>query len=584
MEIEKQLNPELPPDYYLTNFKTLISFVKHSYRHLLIEGELEFIGHFEDCSEDAQKLYVRLLTRKGNVFLTEKLVYQEIGSISLAIDELSKCGFVDLQPSLGVDDVFSVLTKSQIFNLLSALDSDEVVSSINRIGLIKHAKSLKRDELIECLKNNLDEGLICSLVFKQHRLLKLNYRENFDLITLCFFGNLYQSLTDFVLRDMGMYRYEEYELDKETLPFQSREQLNAQLLYYGLSEQWETIDQCDPLALIELEENLPEPIVNDFKLDRRLSRLRIKLARQLERLGEYELSLRVYQKVDRHPARERRVRIATVLNDHQSAFSLCREIIDQPYEEAELEFATSFAYRLSRKVENSNGEEWPKPKKIQPPENVVTLRSDGSSVEMLTANYLATEGDCFFVENSLVNGLLGLFIWDILFSPVSGAFHNPFQIAPSDFSLPHFVEARLDKFKERLAELEGIDRADNDRTNQDSTNLDSTYKNRIMKNWETKFGILNPFVNWFALDENLLNLALDRIPANHLLHLFKRILKDIPNNRSGLPDLILFPSKGGYKLIEVKGPGDKLQKNQLRWMSFFMEQDIPHEVYYIKYG
>ena len=60
--------------------------------------------------------------------------------------------------------------------------------------------------------------------------------------------------------------------------------------------------------------------------------------------------------------------------------------------------------------------------------------------------------------------------------------------------------------------------------------------------------------------------------------LFERLLSDLRYHRTGLPDLIHFPHDGGYRLIEVKGPGDRLQKNQQRWMAFFARQDIPHRV------
>ena len=58
--------------------------------------------------------------------------------------------------------------------------------------------------------------------------------------------------------------------------------------------------------------------------------------------------------------------------------------------------------------------------------------------------------------------------------------------------------------------------------------------------------------------------------------IFQRILQDLRNNRSGFPDLVRFPAQGGYQLIEVKGPGDSLQKNQQRWLQFFARHDIPH--------
>src|SRR2546430_1838314 len=50
---------------------------------------------------------------------------------------------------------------------------------------------------------------------------------------------------------------------------------------------------------------------------------------------------------------------------------------------------------------------------------------------------------------------------------------------------------------------------------------------------------------------------------SHLEACFMRILSDIRANRCGLPDLVQFwPGERRYRLIEVKGPGDRLQDNQ----------------------
>ncbi|HIL96585.1 MAG TPA: VRR-NUC domain-containing protein, partial [Pseudomonadales bacterium] len=47
---------------------------------------------------------------------------------------------------------------------------------------------------------------------------------------------------------------------------------------------------------------------------------------------------------------------------------------------------------------------------------------------------------------------------------------------------------------------------------------------------------------------------------------------------SGFPDLIVFPASQGYRLTEIKGPGDKLQNNQKRWFRFFKASGIPANI------
>jgi hypothetical protein len=89
---------------------------------------------------------------------------------------------------------------------------------------------------------------------------------------------------------------------------------------------------------------------------------------------------------------------------------------------------------------------------------------------------------------------------------------------------------------------------------------------------------MNPLVNWQHLDLEIIEVALERIDFAHWRAVFDRILRDLRNNRAGFPDLVHFPPSGGYCLIEVKGPGDSLQKNQQRWMQYFHEHAIPHRL------
>ncbi len=102
------------------------------------------------------------------------------------------------------------------------------------------------------------------------------------------------------------------------------------------------------------------------------------------------------------------------------------------------------------------------------------------------------------------------------------------------------------------------------------------YRDSILRTYDEKSGIQSPFVPWGALTREELELALDCIPAPHLQKFFERLLCDVRANRSGLPDLIqLWPAERRYRLIEVKGPGDRLQDNQVRWLNFCLTHDIP---------
>jgi hypothetical protein len=102
------------------------------------------------------------------------------------------------------------------------------------------------------------------------------------------------------------------------------------------------------------------------------------------------------------------------------------------------------------------------------------------------------------------------------------------------------------------------------------------YRQTILRRFDEKAGIQSPFVYWGAVTREELELALDCIPAAHLQKCFARLLTDLRANRSGLPDLIqLWRKELRYRLIEVKGPGDRLQDNQVRWLDFCHAHQIP---------
>ncbi|MEX3824462.1 VRR-NUC domain-containing protein, partial [Paraburkholderia sp. BR14262] len=65
---------------------------------------------------------------------------------------------------------------------------------------------------------------------------------------------------------------------------------------------------------------------------------------------------------------------------------------------------------------------------------------------------------------------------------------------------------------------------------------------------------------------------------------FERLLREPVANRSGLPDLVRFwPHERRYELIEVKGPGDRLQDNQRRWLAYCVQHCMPVSVLQVRW-
>jgi hypothetical protein len=142
---------------------------------------------------------------------------------------------------------------------------------------------------------------------------------------------------------------------------------------------------------------------------------------------------------------------------------------------------------------------------------------------------------------------------------VAGAFFHDFQHGPADLGSAHFFRRRQELFQECFAELES-----------------QAYQERMFKTFKDKAAIQSPFVNWNVLNERLLAWALACFPAEHLKRWFEWMVRDIAVNRAGFPDLVQFwPRERRYRLIEVKGPGDKLQDNQKRFLELCVAHRMP---------
>ncbi|MGF6732573.1 hypothetical protein OKW50_004718 [Paraburkholderia youngii] len=173
-----------------------------------------------------------------------------------------------------------------------------------------------------------------------------------------------------------------------------------------------------------------------------------------------------------------------------------------------------------------------------------------------------------YVENALINSLFGLLCWEPVFAALPGAFFHPFQREPADLHAPDFHARRATQFAACFAQLDS-----------------GVYRDTILRHLHQKTGMQSPFVFWGLLTPELVALALDCLPAAHLKLWFERLLRDIRGNRSGLPDLIRFwPAERRYELIEVKGPGDRLQDNQIRWLAYCAQHGMPVRVVDVRWA
>lgn len=551
--------PNLPADYYLNNFRFLVDWVWERYADLLDEEEQQFVQGFYALGHDAQCLLVRLSSRKGPLFRRDKLEYSEITNLDAAAQELITAGLLHRTIPLSLDAIANTLTKVELLNLFN-----------EQLAGLKQAR---KEIIVQRLQIDFCEPKSwCE--WTKHQLGDAFYLDNQSIINnllLLFFGNAYQNLTEFVLQDLGLYRYENYPIDHQHRLFKSREEIEHYWHLLQLREQLELHTSAEtliPLAMQLLDTQSPMSVTSE-RIRRRRAKLINQLAYMLERLGEHQIAMQLYEQSHLAPARERRVRLFEKQENFIGAWELLTQIIASPQDEQELQIAQRIAPRLARKLSLP----FTKTLFAAAPEQqmeLTPLTDDAGNLlrveEVVRLSVDTEDAPCVYTENTLLTGLFGLWLWPETFRGVEGAFANPFQAAPLDMHQENFKANRPG-----IAALWQL--IDNE-----------TYPTHIKKIWSEKFGTTNYLVNWSFLSEELLELALHCIPKHHLKLMFERLLFDIKNNCSGLPDLIQFyPEQKKYRMIEVKGPGDRIQDNQARWLDYFMQHGIPAEVWYVRW-
>lgn len=543
----KPVSPELPQRYYLKNFESLCDSVCRQYRDLLSRPEQDFLQRFAALSEESRCLYVRLVSRRGPFFRNAELAYPELGELEPAICELLECGLVQAaEPDL--ETLFRLYRKNELLAIFAKyLDGDHRLAKGAMLEALQ-GRGLEPDTFVHCWRDWTDEMLLQPLAV-----------EAVELLQLLFFGNRHQSLTDFVLSDLGVANYFPYPLEADFRLFRDRSEVEEYQVLSELRDQYyEAVEAENWPALYELVPRL-EADGSTALLRERRDRLRNRVARQLERIGEQQLALHAYSSCQSHPARERQVRILQTMQLHREALDLCSVILEQAWCEAERDFAERQAALLAKKLGLDHR---PVPRLAFSADRV-QLPAGKEGVELAAARWLTNDwAEVHYVENSLVNGLFGLAFWEQIFAPVPGAFVNPFQLAPLDMDSPEFYQRRRRDIDRQL----------------DYLSASADFAGELLGRYRRYQGYSNRWVNWRALHEELLALALALIPREKLIAIWRRILFDPKANRSGFPDLIALDPDRGYRMIEVKGPGDQLQQNQKRWLRFFAEQDIPFSV------
>ena len=542
-----ETTPQLSPTYYLDNFNRLVEHAQTLYPDLLSDDECRWLSEYKRLSVASQCLMVRLLSRKGCWFRSDKLAYVEIPDIDTALRELNSSSFIKLSHPTDKHD----LEISQIELGLNLLTKPELLKVFPSI---KSNKAAKKDQLLALLEPQ---------AFDQFQNLPFDCiyvveSQVIDVLLLLFFANTYQDLSQFVLSDLGLNTFESYPLSKQRRFFTAREQINQLLQMREVQHQYYEGDRKDPEFIEHLLHSIPEESEHR-SIARKRSRLINDLARDLERLNQNDQAVFWFKQSILPPSRERLARIYDKQDELDLMCDIVTQIQENPLDVSELEVAAKLEQRLQRK----QGQKVPRASKPTCEQIRLELDLSQTRVELAVKQHFESQGwNVYFSENSFLCGLFGLAFWDVIFSDVEGAFINRYQHRPLDLYHSDF----LDKRAEQIEAVFQI--------------LSEHGLSHLLDTYDNKQGIANPFVHWNHFPKALIEHSMASIPNVLIVELFKVILSDLKLFRTGMPDLIAF--KGDeFHWIEVKGPGDKLQDNQWRWIKEFERLSVPFSVCYV---
>ena len=597
-----RLDPRRPPPahYYADNLLALVEAVLDRYGDILTGDERDFGRCVERLTVGGQRLLARLVgrlaAREDASIREDSLDYAEVGDVQAALAELAEHALVERCPAMPPSAVLGLLTRAEL---------RFVFWDVAGAG-----RGTKADHLERILAANPP----CFCRWRVRRFVgwvRLARTEILELYRLLFFGDRRQDLTTFVLRDLGVYRYEPVDLSRQTRQFPDRETLNRFLDLAAAEDETKTLftmrvtdrnlagiepTSIEPTSIepTSIEPTSVEPTnVGPTVRQHALGAPHVAAARILPASIEMQpkcqhsersrtladLVHRLWVPLDNRMLERRRCRALNRLGRNleregdfdtalacyaRSTLAPARErrmrILDRLGDEEGVEELRSAIFESPwTALEADFAGRFSRPFRRRPAPMVdEVLTASATGIEAYALGCLTADGGVgWHLENHLPMAVFALAYWSWLFAPVEGAFVNAFQTGPVDLFWPDF-------FKTREAVCQNP--------------LDGPLKLRLRETARAKAGVANRLFNWQRFTPAVADVVVDAIPEADLRALAGIVREDLPGKRSGFPDLTVVYGPGQYEFVEVKGPGDQLQIHQRLWIEALERRGLPVRV------
>ncbi|CAL5191400.1 unnamed protein product [Lathyrus oleraceus] len=597
---------------YQLNFCLMIQEALKNNIHLLTEDEKTYMESFASLSNDSQRLFIRMYTRKGPWFRMSSISYPEILNTQKAVKELAEKEYIctvedgNQLCESDMNDILDVLTVSELREILCFLlkkscghgmKKQDLMSSIlsTYAGLWPHLSNMFLARTGFCIKISSKAE---SLIWRIERLFFLNGEQDLSSFLLVDIGKIkYPTYTCTILEPifsnrMDLLAFEEAvevaqvmdeALDANktdiilrcikmaesrvstVLPIQYSTSKSVSTFHNLFTASW-VYSKVVTLGISFLEQerrysdaiDLLKLLQNVFTCDVKRGYWALRLSVDLEHLGYIDESLQVAENGLLDPW----VRAG-------SRMALQRRVLrlGKPPRRWKV---PSFSKSVLRKIPEVYVQGRPLNSEMGAKNRFYNEEGTQCGVEELALDYYAAEGwQGVHTESGIWLTIFGLLMWDVIYADVPNVFHTRFQNAPLDLGTDSFYTARASIIASHLQQIH-----------------DGMAEEFLIKSWETHNGTSCRGVNWdrHSLDE--LRAAVTCVRGSCLASFCKLLCEDYRSWSSGMPDLLLWRFCGEYsgeaKLVEVKGPKDRLSEQQRAWLLMLMDCGFAVEVCKVK--
>ncbi|XP_026366101.1 fanconi-associated nuclease 1 [Ursus arctos] len=614
-------------------------------RMLFDEHEKEIVTKFYQLSVSAQKLYVRLFQRKFSWLKVNKLEYEEIApDLTPVIGELQQAGFLQTESELQeLSEVLELLSAPELKTLAKTFHLVNPNGQKQQL-VDTFLKLAKQPSVCTWGKNQPGIGAVIlkrakGLAGQALRVCK-GPRAVFSRVLLLF--SLTDSLEDeeaacggqgqlstVLLVNLGRMEFPRYTINRKTQIFQDRDDLiRYAAAAHMLSDistamangNWKEANELSQCAKsdwnklkshpsLRYHENLPL-FLRCFTVGWIYTRILSRTVEILQRLHMYEeavkeleslLSQRVYCPDSRGRWWDR---LALNLHQHLKRLEPAIKCITEGLADPEVRTG----HRLSLYQRAVRLRESPSCQKYrhlfhQLPEvtvgdvkhvtitgrlcpqrgmgkSVFVMEAGGPtapatvlcSVEEVALAYYRRSGfdQGIHGEGSTFSTLCGLLLWDIIFMDgIPDVFRNAYQASPLDLCTDSFFASRGPAIEARLQQIHSAPA--------------ESLRAWVAAAWQAQEGRVASIVSWdrFASLQQAQDLV-SCLGGPVLSGVCRRLAADFRHCRGGLPDLVVWNSQSRrFKLVEVKGPNDRLSHKQMLWLDELQKLGADVEVCHV---